>query len=235
MRKGTDVNLVPLNAEEHANVRLRTYRSAIPHFSEIIGGEFGNASTACPIFFAKNRETGAFYAGALFGFKPDEDLLGGPEDAPPPYIPLDQQRAGFYVSGEEIAIDLDHPRFASSGSEGEALFDDDGQPGPSLRQIQRMLGQLVRGKQETEAFIGRLLQLRLIEPVDITLRFDDGEDLVLDGLYTISLDALQDLDDREVLKLFRDGHLQWIYLASASLKQVGVLAQRRNRMLAGRL
>ena len=100
-------------------------------------------------FFAKNRETGAFYAGALFGFKPDEDLLGGPEDAPPPYIPLDQQRAGFYVSGEDIAIDLDHPRFASSGSEGEALFDDDGQPGPSLRQIQRMLGQLVRGKQET--------------------------------------------------------------------------------------
>jgi hypothetical protein len=230
-----DVNLVALNAEEHANVRLRSCRPDIPHFAEITCGEFVGASAACPIFFAKNPETGAFYAGALFGFKPDENLLGGSDDGPPPYIPLDRRRAGFYVSGEEIAIDLDNPRFAASGSDGEPLFDDDGQPGPALRQIQRMLGQLVRGKQETEVFIRRLLELRLIEPVDISLQFDDGEDLILDGLYTVSLDTLHDLDDREVLKLFRDGHLQWIYLASASLKQVGVLAERRNRMLAGRL
>jgi hypothetical protein len=38
-----------------------------------------------------------------------------------------------------------------------------------------------------------------------------------------------------VLKLFRSGHLQWIYIVAGSLKQVGVLAERRNRMLAGRL
>src|SRR6185312_9275325 len=161
--------------------------------------------------------------------------LGGPsEDELPPYIPLDRQRAGFYVSGENIAIDLDNPRFASAGSEGEALFDDGGEPGPALRQIQRMLGQLVRGKQETDAFIARLLDLRLIEPLDVSLRFDDGEDLVLDGLYTVSLDILRDLADGDVLKLFRDGHLQWIYLMAGSLKQIGVLAERRNRKLAGR-
>lgn len=230
-----DVNLVPLNAQEHADFRLRPFRPDIPHFVEITCGEFAGASTACPIFFAKNPETGAFYAGAMFGFKPDENLFGGPEGGLPPYIPLDRQRAGFYVAGEEIAIDLDSPRFASSGSDGEPLFDDDGQPGPALRQIQRMLGQLVHGKQETEHFIRRLLELRLVEPVDITLQFDDGEDLILDGLYTVSLDTLRGLDDREVVKLFRDGHLQWIYLASASLRQVGVLAERRNRMLAGRL
>ncbi len=227
------MNLVPLNTQEHAGVRLRSHPPEIPHFVEITGGEFPAAAAVCPILFAKNRETGAFYTGALFGFKPGENLLGGPGDSPPPYVPLDRQRAGFYVAGEEIAIDLDNPRFVQSGWEGEALFDDDGQPGPALRQIQRMLGQLVRGKQETDVFIARLLELRLIEPVDINLRFDDGEDLVLDGLYTVSLDALRDLDDGEVLKLFRSGYLQWLYAVSGSLRQIGVLAERRNRMLAG--
>lgn len=229
------MNLVPLNAQEHASVRLRAHLPEIPHFVEITGAEFAAAAAVCPIFFAKNPEIGAFYAGALFGFKPGENLLGGPDHGPPPYVPLDRQRAGFYVSGEDIAIDLDNPRFASSGSDGEALFEEGGQPGPALRQVQRMLGQLVRGKQETDAFIAELLDLKLIEPIDVTLQFDDGENLVLDGLYTVSLDALRDLDDAEVLKLFRNGHLQWIYLVTASLKQIGVLAERRNRMLAGRL
>jgi hypothetical protein len=194
-------------------------------------GEFAAVAATCPIVFAKSPETGAFYAGALFGFKPNENLLGDR----PPYVPLDRRRAGFYVAGEEIAIDLDHPRFASSGTEGEPLFEDGGQPGPALRQMQRMLGQIVHGKQETDAFIAHLLALRLIEPLDVSLQFDDGEKLVLDGLYTVSIDALRDLQDDEVLKLFRNGHLQLTYTVSGSLKQIAVLAERRNRMLVGGL
>jgi hypothetical protein len=226
------VELVSLNAQEHAGIRLRAHPPEIPHFTEILAGEFAAVAATCPIAFAKNPETGAFYAGALFGFKPNENLLGG---GPPPYVPLDRQRAGFYVAGEEIAIDLEHPRFALSGTDGEPLFEDGGQPGPALRQIQRMLGQIVRGRQETEAFIAGLLALKLIEPMDVSLRFDDGENLVLDGLYTVSLDALRDLQDDEVLKLFRNGHLQLIYIVSGSLRQIAVLAERRNRMLVGGL
>jgi hypothetical protein len=230
--EGIGVNLIALDAQEHAEVRLRSHPPEIPHFVEILVGEFAAAAAIGPIVFAKNSETGAFYAGALFGFKPGENLQG---DGPPPYIPLDQQRAGFYVSGEHIAIDLDNPRFALSGPEGEPLFEDGGQPGPALRRIQRMLGQIVQGKQETDAFLAGLLELKLIEPIDVSLQFDDGEKLVLDGLYTVSLDALRDLEDGEVLKLFHHGHLQLIYAVSGSLKQIALLAERRNRTLVGSL
>lgn len=229
------MNLVPLDALEHADVRLRADPPEIPHFVEITADEFAVTAAICPILLAKNPETGAFYAGALFGFKPGENLLCGPDDGPPAYVPLDRQRAGFYVSGEHIAIDLDNPRFTSIGSEGELLFEEGGQPGPVLRQIQRLLGQLVRGKRETDAFIAGLLELKLIEPIDVSLQFDDGERLVLDGLYTVSLDALHDLEDQVVLKLFRNGHLQLIYALSGSLRRIPVLAERRNRMLAGSL
>ena len=229
------MNLVPLDARGHADVRLSIHPPEIPHFVEITVDEFAVAAATCPILLAKNPDTGAFYAGALFGFKPGENLLRGPDDRPPVYVPLDRQRAGFYVSGEHIAIDLDNPRFTSAGSDSELLFEGSGQPGPILRQIQRLLGQLVRGKRETDAFIARLLELKLVEPIDVSLQFDDGERLVLDGLYTASLDALHDLDDQEVLELFRKGHLQLIYALSVSLRQIAVLAERRNRMLVGSL
>jgi hypothetical protein len=76
-----------------------------------------------------------------------------------------------------------------------------------------------------------LLQLRLIEPADIDLRFDDGEHLRLDGLYTVSRDGLGELDDANVLKLFRSGHLQAAYCMTFSLNQVAAMAQRRNERL----
>ena len=42
----------------------------------------------------------------------------------------------------------------------------------------------------TRDFIRELLALKLIEPIDISLAFDDGQKIQLDGLYTVSRDAL---------------------------------------------
>jgi len=226
------MDLVALDAREHAHLRVRAVPAETPHFVEIMASEFPAVAAVCPIFLTKNANTGAFYAGALFGFKPEENLVALPGSRTPPYVPLDRQRAGFFVSGDAIAIDLDDPRFTSSNLEGEPLFEESGEPGPALRRIQRQLGQLVDGKRETESFIATLLELKLVEPIDISLQFDDGEKLVLQGLYTISHDALQDLGDADVLSLFRRGYLQSIYAVTGSLKQVAILAERRNRRIA---
>src|SRR3546814_9760954 len=106
------------------------------------------------------------------------------------------------------------------------MFDDDGQPARLVRHIQRVLGQLTVGIEESDAFIAALLAHKLIESIDISLRFDDGETLRLEGLYSIGLDALHDLDDAAVLDLFRLGHLQLAYTMIGSLKQIPVLAER---------
>jgi len=73
----------------------------------------------------------------------------------------------------------------------------------------------------------------LVEPVDVDLSFDDGRTLSLAGLYTVSLDALGDLDDAAVLGLFRRGYLQLIYAMNGSLRQVSRLAKLRNDKIAG--
>ncbi|HEV8408145.1 MAG TPA: SapC family protein, partial [Sphingomicrobium sp.] len=186
----------------------------------------------CPILFTKNPETGEFLVGAMFGFRPGENLISGEPGADGGFRPLDVERQGFFIAGEEIAIDPESSRL--SYAEGDPLFEEDGEPTALMRRIQRALALLVRGVEETDVFIRTLVELRIVEPVDISLCFDDGENLQFEGLYTVSLDSIAELDDSTALSLFRKGYLQMAYAIAGSLHQIRVLASRRNhRLVAG--
>jgi len=202
-----------------------------PPFVPVVIEEFPAAAALCPIFFAKDAETGDFYVGAMFGFQAGELLVEGADRRDALFRPLDLQRQGFFVSEENIAVDLDHPRFGPGAS--IALFED-GQPSEPMRRVQWALGQLKAGMEATGEFIREMLELKLIEPVDVSLGFDDGQKLHLEGLYTITRDGLADLDDAQVVGLFRKGYLQAAYCITLSLNQVGVLARRRNERLSGK-
>lgn len=223
-------NLELLNPQDHRHLRLRRRSDGGLHFVQIVVSEFAAAAASCPILFSKDPSTGAFYAGAMLTFKPGERALKSVEERGG-FDPLHLQREGFYISGERIAIDRLNPRF--SETEGELLFDEALQPSVCLRQIQRVLGQLQAGVEATNGFIRTLAELKLIEPMDITLSFDSGERLTLEGLYTVSLDALREIDDTEAVRVFRSGHLQLAYIMAASLRQIAVLCELRNQRLAG--
>ncbi|HJV43947.1 SapC family protein [Caulobacter sp.] len=219
-----------LNARDHAGLRLGPPPTGVAHFVQIVPAEFATAAASCPIFLTKNAETGQFYAGAMFGFEPGENLLGsGPGGEL--FTPLDLERQGFYLaSGGAVAVDPGHRRFTAGA--GQALFETDGRPSPALRRLQHVLGQLQAGVADTEAFVQALLVLRLVEPIDIDLSFDDGRTMSLQGLYTVSLDRLAELEDGAVLDLFRSGFLALIYAMTGSLKQVSRLARLRNDKIA---
>lgn len=221
-------NLELLQPEKHRHLCLGPVQDLTAHFVPIVVSEFAAAAATCPILLTKAAATGEFYAGALFGLKPGESWLENFIDRGG-FTPLNVQREGFFITGEHIAIDRNSLRF--SETEGELLFDAADQPSTPLRQIQRVLGQLQAGVEATSAFIRALLNLKLIEPIDITLRFDGGERLRLESLYTVSLDGIRDLDDASTLSLFRSGHLQLAHIMNASLKQIPILAQLRNRLL----
>lgn len=222
-----------LNVEAHRQLRMYGHADPHPPFVMITLNEFPAAAAVCPILFAKDPSTGQFYAGAMFGFRPGELLVEGAGESDAPFRPLDVERQGFFVADENIAIDRAHPRFDEAAS--IALFDEDGQPSEAMRRVQWALGQLKGGAEATGDFIRELLELKLIEPIDIRLRFDDGEKLQLDGLYTVSRDGLRELDDAQVLALFRKGYLQAAHCMTLSLNQIGLLARRRNGRLAAQL
>jgi hypothetical protein len=224
-------NIVALNTEIHKDLRVQASASArygdAQRFVPVIVGEFAFLVPHYPIFFAKDSETGSFYCGAMLGIDEGENLFLG--EGPEGYRPLNLRRGPFFTAGSDIAIDLDHPRVDTGG---QPLFTEAGEPSDYLRSIMGLFQDLRPGLEQTRIFIESLMKLKLVEPIDISLAFDDGTRRQLDGLYTINQDVLKKLADGDIIDLFRRGYLQAIYLMIASLKQVPVLAQKKNARLA---
>ncbi len=84
------------------------------------------------------------------------------------------------------------------------------------------------GIETTKLFIARLLELRLIEPIDFDVEFDDGTMRKCVGLYTVNQEVLSILPDERVVELFRRGYLRLAHYMIASLKQFPMLARKRN-------
>jgi hypothetical protein len=228
--------IVALNSLVHRTVRVQAEPAAKfgdnQRFVQVVVTEFSLLVTHYPILFSKDSDTGAFFCGAMLGIDEGENLFLKEEGkGHEGYRPLNLQRSPFFVSGDDLAIDLDHPRVGADI--GQALFNEQGEPTPYLESIKAAFQQLKPGIEMTKRFIDTLLRLNLVEPVDIVLGFDDGSKRNLVDLYTVNQDALRMLPDESVIELFRRGYLQLIYLVIASLKQIPVLAKKKNdRFLA---
>ncbi|MGU3390817.1 SapC family protein [Sphingomonas sp. M1A8_2b] len=218
-----------LNSEQHAALRVSRACDATRHFAQIVADEFPRAAPHYLILFTKHPETGAFYAGVVMGLEPGDNLLTV-DGALPDYRPADLERQGFFVNDGQMVIDREHPVFASG--QGEALFEMDGAPSLTLKRVQHALHTLQHGLAATDDAIKRFLAHGLLEPIDVTLDFDDGNRLRLDGLYSISLDALHALPDAAVLELFRAGDLQLAYAQTGSLRHLRTLGRIRNARLS---
>ncbi|MEG3082664.1 SapC family protein [Sphingomonas sp. PB2P12] len=218
-----------LNREQHAALRVSRACDANRHFAQIVADEFPRAAPHYMILFTKHPETGAFYAGVVMGLEPGDNLLTV-DGVLPDYRPADLERQGFFVNDGQVVIDREHPVFA--GVKGEPVFEMDGEPALALKRVQQALHTLQEGIPATDEAIKRFLAHGLLEPVDVTLDFDDGNRLRLDGLYTISLDALHALPDPAVLELFRLGDLQLAYAQTGSLRHLRTLGRIRNARLS---
>jgi hypothetical protein len=228
-------HIVALNNLVHRTVRVQAEPAAKfgdnQRFVQVVVTEFSLLVTHYPILFSKDADTGAFFCGAMLGIDEGENLFLKEGKGHEGYRPLNLQRAPFFVSGDDLAIDLDHPRV--SADIGQALFNDQGEPSPYLESIKAAFQQLKPGIEMTKRFIDTLLKLNLLEPVDIVLGFDDGSNRNLTDLYTVNQEVLRELSDAAVIELFRRGYLQLIYFLIASLKQIPVLARKKNdRFLA---
>lgn len=218
-----------LSPKQHAGLKIKSQLEMTPHFTPVVTSEFFMASASFPIMLTKEVETGNFYAGVVLSLKPGEPPLKTLEERGG-FNPLSLQCNGFYISDDHIVVDRDNPRF--SESEGNQLFTESLQPADSLRQIQSALGKFHTGISATQTFIQAMSALKLIEPIEMTLGFDNGERLTLQGLYTVSLDNLRDIDDAATLSLYRAGHLELAYILAASRQQFNVLAHLRNQQIA---
>lgn len=228
---------VALNNVEHADLRVRTERTAelgdAVMSAPIFPHEFRNAQAHYPIVFAKDPATGGFRPVALFSLEEGSNLFlkGGGWDAP--YIPLAMRMPPFLIgrgqSDLSVHIDLDHPRV--NKSEGEALFLGQGEQSDFLKETAAMLGEIHEAEQALPQFTGLLDELGLIEPFTLDVTLKDGSEGRLAGLFVIAEEALGALNDEQVLRLHNAQALPLIYMVIASLSQFGPLIERRNKQI----
>ncbi len=222
--------IVPLNSQTHRSLKVDARASALygdnQRFVQVIVNEFPHLLVHYPILFAKNATTGQFFCGAMLGFEEGENVFLQEWQEREFYRPLSLQRVPFYANGPDLAIDLDHPRVGAA--DGKALFDDHGQPTRYLQSIIWAFQDLKAGIEVTQHFIARLLELKLIEPIDVEAGFDDGTIHNCVGLYSVNQDTLSRLPDEAVIELFRRGYLRLIDFMIASLKQFPILARKKN-------
>jgi hypothetical protein len=225
--------IVPLNKEIHRTLRVDGRPSAAygdgQRFVQVIVNEFPRLVVHYPILFSKDPKTGQFYCGAMLGFDEGENLFLDVWGEREFYRPLYLQRVPFYAHGSELAVDLEHPRVGAEG--GKLLFTEFGEPTKYLQSIMWAFQDLKPGMETTKVFIARLLALKLIEPIEIEVEFDDGTTRNCVGLYTINQDVLSKLPDATVVELFRRGYMRLIDLMIASLKQVPLMARKKNARL----
>ncbi len=230
---GHVTQIATLNSDVHRLLRVDGRASAAygdnQRFVQVIVGEFPHLMVHYPILLSKDRATGQLICGVLLGYDEGENLFLEEWRQGRAYRPLILQRAPFRAHGKELAIDLDHPRVGVEA--GEPLFTDSGSPTPYLESIKQTFRYLQPGIRATKVFVARLLELKLIEPIDLEVEFDDGSRRDGVGLYTIDKGVLAALSDAAVLELHRRGYLRLIDFMIASVRQLPVLTSRKNTML----
>ena len=220
--------------------RRTTVRLPVPSWAHLAttnalfltGPECLGAASDFPIVFVKagdDGQGGTDYAPiAVFGLTAGENLYVHEGRWRTPRLPLLMASYPFAIArGDQgqfaVCIDAAYeglsegPSEGSHGSEGERLFDDEGQPTAFARQVTADLEQLEAQIQSTRAIGRRLAELGLL----VEKRFDgtlpNGQTVSVDGFLMVDEDKLKALPDATLLDLQRTGlmhliHAHWVSL-----------------------
>lgn len=238
-------NIQILNNVDHKNLRVITERSAEygdnQWFAPTFAHEFRNLQSHYPIVFTKNPDTGQFQAVALLGFEVDENLFLTEDGWDAMYIPLSIVRQpfliGFQQSNEDgvssiepvISVNMDSPRI--SETQGEPVFLEHGGNSEYLEQINSLLKLVHEGHERNQDFIDMLLGMDLLESFVLDVELNDGSEHRMSGFYTINETSLRGLTGDDLVILNNNGYLEAVYMAIASLANISVLVERKNRKM----
>jgi hypothetical protein len=224
---------VALNRERHRRLKLdrrdgqfgfaRSTNSVL-----LAATEIGDAAKDYPVVFVAGPG-GQYVLAALLGLRERENLFVGADGhwRAGAYLPAFVRRYPFVLAegGDgplTVCVDESFPGLGDT--EGQALFDEDGQDSALLTDATDFLKRFHAEMQRSRAFTARLAALGLLAPKTIRAS-RDGQQEILDGFHVVDEQKLRALDDAQALELFRCGDLFLIHAHLCSLGNVERLGQ----------
>ena len=232
--------LTPVNREQHKGLRIKPGSQHMAFARELNSvllatTELPLAALDYPCVFVNSGDQHSLVA--VVGLRDKDNLFL--DDAgrweTDSYVPAFVRRYPFVLAeqkgGQELTVCVDEAFDGLNTTEGEALFDANGQDTPYLQQLQKFLLDFHNDMQRTAHFAQRLVELGLL--VDRNIDFKLGEQrLNLNGFKVVDEEKLRALKPEVVQELFQSGALGFIHAHLLSLNNVNKLGARMSRKLA---
>jgi len=230
-------NPVALDREKHRLLRLRRDLDDSAHFATlnscfVVAGEFAQACKEFPLLWirAGQDDKGVPQVApiAVFGLTKHSNLCIEGGRWRMQHVPLIMRMYPFALARSNgdlwaVCYDASSPRF--SLTEGEALFDTDGQPTAFTLDIQQQLEQIEADVERTRQAGHELLQRDLLRDMRFEVQVPSGSALQVDGFLTVDDERFGTLSDADVLALHHKGLLPLIHAHRVSLSNMQRLAQ----------
>ena len=222
---------VVLDREQHKGLRLKNTdarfaakNQAVP----LLAAEFPEACLEYPIVFTQGQD-GQWLALALTGLQANANAFvdaRGLWNAR--YVPASVRRYPFILAEGandqlSLAADLAAPQL---GTEGEALFDDKGEPTELAKNVLQMLADFQNQATATAAMVQKLHEAQLLTQQNLQVKLGDERSAVVEGVWIVDEAKLRQLPDDKVLAWFKDGSLAAIHAQMLSLRNLLPLLQR---------
>ncbi|MBA2962227.1 MULTISPECIES: SapC family protein [Ramlibacter] len=224
---------VLLNREKHRDRRIR----AASGFSfarkanslYLAGVEFNEACKEYAIVFTR-LSGGKLAPVVVLGLRSGENLfIDEQERWKATYVPAFVRRYPFVLAelpGQQMGVCIDEGFEGVNTSEGDALFDAQGNNTPYLQNalefLQRYQAEYVR----TQAFCSKLEEAGLLTEMSARADLVDGRSFTVAGLMVVDEKKLMALPDATVLSLFRAGELHLVSMHLLSLSNLQRLVDR---------
>jgi len=224
---------VLLNRDTHRRRRIRpstTFAFARRANSLYLAGvEFNEACKEYAIVFTR-LGGGRIGPVAMLGLRSRENLFVDDEGQwTAQYVPAFVRRYPFVLAdlpGDQLGVCIDEAFDGINDSEGEPLFDAQGNDTPYLRNALDFLGEYQKEYLRTEAFCRRLEQAGLLMEMNARADLVDGRTFTVGSLLVVDEARLAALPDAQALALFRSGDLHLISMHLLSLSNMRKLVDR---------
>ena len=237
-------NISLIDASTHGKKRIKPLESlsvvSDAHGMFVAGTEFQEAAKEFPIIFVvavapTEAKPAVVSPVAVLGLQRGDNLFVDAQGKwTGNYVPAFLRRLPFIVAdiGEgRLGVCVDENSTQLSETEGEAMFDDKGEPTQLLKDAVSFVQTYHDESERTRMFCELLVKHDLLTSMNATFDLPNGEKLTVDGLLMVEDAKLQGLKDEAALELFRSGAMSWIVahqLSMSNFQRISALHNARH-------
>ncbi|OJF69063.1 SapC protein [Alteromonas sp. V450] len=227
------INFVPLDKEKHKDLKVAVNTSFSfaknTHLASATIREFAQLAATMPLVFIEDPTSKRHHVVTMLGMEQGQNLFLAGDKWKGPHVPMNIVRYPFDVrpDGDKLGVFIDENSDLIS-DEGQALFNDKGEPTEFLEARQTFLADLANSEMLTQRFVNKVVELELLDPIQIRLAYKDGSQRNVTGMMSINEKKLLELPDEQVLELHKQGFLGAIYAIMMSVGQLNRLVELSN-------